>query len=91
MLRIKSNSFSPLRAEDVNCGDSKMKGKLLELLNNYRDICWLEGEPLVKYTGDPLEITIGKQTRKMNNSSLLKCFDFILSKIITVVTASPGY
>ena len=52
---------SPLRKltkEDINCRDSEMTHKMVELLNEFRQVCWLEGEPLGHYTGDALEIEL---------------------------------
>lgn len=52
---------SPLRRlteEDIQCGDKKMIPEILTLVNKYRGACWLEGEPLGTYTGDPLEIKL---------------------------------
>jgi hypothetical protein len=39
-----------------------MKSELITLLNQYRKACWLPGETLGKYTGDPLEIKLKENT-----------------------------
>ena len=54
----KKDAYRPLTAEDINCGEKKMQEKLLKLLNNFRNICWIKGESLGKYTGDSLEIKL---------------------------------
>ena len=47
-----------LTDEDINCGDLDAKPKLVTLLNRYRGTCWMKGEPLGCYKGDPLEIKL---------------------------------
>lgn len=47
-----------LTEEDIHCGDESMKKNVLNLMMKYRSTCWLEDEPLGKYTGDPLEIKL---------------------------------
>ena len=42
--------------EDIKCDDPAQTSNILSLLNKYRDVCWLPGEPLGKYQGDQLEI-----------------------------------
>ena len=54
----KKDTYRPLTAEDINCGEKKMQEKLLKLLNKFRNICWIKGESLGKYTGDSLEIKL---------------------------------
>ena len=50
--------YRPLTSEDVYCDDICMKQELLKLLNKYRNICWIPGEPLGHYTGDKLKIQL---------------------------------
>ena len=47
------SAYRPFERAEVNYGDSKMHVKLMHLLNKYSDICWMEGEPVGKYSGDP--------------------------------------
>lgn len=55
----KGEKKLPLLTEkDIDCKDGKIRDKLLRLLNKYRDTCWLEGESLGLYRGDPLEINL---------------------------------
>ena len=53
-------NFKPLIKENINCGNKAVENKLLEILNNFRKICWMEGEPLGRYTGDKLKIKLTK-------------------------------
>ncbi len=54
----KEPPLQELKEEDVNCGDSSMKPKLLRLLKRFRQICWMPGEALGHYTGDALKIEL---------------------------------
>lgn len=63
VLRLNARNDEPtvlreLTKEDIQCGDTAMTGEVVNLMNKYRQACWLEGEPLGKYTGDPLEIKL---------------------------------
>jgi len=51
-----------LTMEDVHCENNAAKGPLLNLLNKYRKTCWLPGEPLGLYKGEPLEINLKEPT-----------------------------
>ena len=48
----------PLTKENINCENKEMELKLVTLLNKFRNICWLEGEPLGRYTGEKLKIKL---------------------------------
>ena len=54
--------LKPLTEEDINCGDQQQKDKLLTLLNRFRNICWLPGESLGRFRGDPLSIDLKEDT-----------------------------
>ena len=47
-----------LNLDDIDCKDSNMKEPLRQLLNKYRNVSWLENEPLGHYTGEPLSIDL---------------------------------
>ena len=52
------SAYRPLSEDEVNCGDSITHEKLMQLLNKYREVSWMEGEPLGKYSVDSLEIEL---------------------------------
>ena len=54
----EKKEYRKLRKEDVTCGDEEMEGELLSLLNKNRKACWLPGESLGLYKGEPLEINL---------------------------------
>ena len=54
----KNHKFRKLTPEDVRCDDADASSELLNLLNQYREVCWLPGEPLGQYQHDKLKITL---------------------------------
>ena len=58
----RDSQLPPITADVVNCSNPKLKPKLIKLLNQYRQICWLKGESLGHFTGDPLEINLTEDT-----------------------------
>ena len=54
--QIRKDDLRPLTESDINCGNECMKEKVLELLNKYRQQCWIKNEPLGVFKHDPLEL-----------------------------------
>ena len=55
---VKKDNYRPIVREDISCEDESVSSKLLELLNRRRATCWLQGEELGLYKGDPLRIDL---------------------------------
>lgn len=62
----KANSLTadepkrPVTATDIKCDDPNQTQEVLEIINTYRDACWLPGERLGMYKGDQLRINLTK-------------------------------
>ena len=66
-LNVTNDNLRPLTPEDVNCDNPNVKDELINLLNSYRNACWLKDEPLGIYKGDELEIKL-KQNVVINKT-----------------------
>ena len=64
----KTESFKEITQDDITCGNPEMKNRVLNLLNKYRKICWLEGEPLGHYTGEALKIELRDNDAVVNQA-----------------------
>ena len=62
----KGKYIKPLVEDDIECGDSTMKPRLLELLDKYREATWKKGEPLGHYKGDAMPITLTDPNKIVN-------------------------
>lgn len=55
---IDNKDLKPLTTEDIHCGAPEFAEEVVNTLNKFRDTCWLEGEQIGCYTGEPLEINL---------------------------------
>ena len=58
---VLNDDLRPLTVNDINCDVQENKGEIVQLLNDYRKICWLPGERLGHYKDDPMPITLKEE------------------------------